>query len=117
MNGHPCDRLAGSPLVPIMVTRLNGTRGARVGKRATKDTGVPTLTSTGSEGCGIASTKGRLPGYFDDRQRNKPHFLSSGKESVNTAPLIAGIGVDAEGSVYGAVVRRQMLEKQVQIAS
>jgi hypothetical protein len=45
MNGHPCNRLAVSPLVPIMVQRLNGTGGAKSGKSATKDTGVPRLTS------------------------------------------------------------------------
>ena len=57
MNGHPCNRLAVGPLVPIMVQKIEWPRGAKAGKRATKDTGVPKLTSAASEGCGIASTR------------------------------------------------------------
>jgi hypothetical protein len=30
MNSHPCNRLAVSPLVPIMMQRLNGTRGLKL---------------------------------------------------------------------------------------
>ena len=56
MKGHPCNRLAVSPFVPIIVQRLNRTRRAKAGERATKDTGVLMLTSAAAEGA-IASTR------------------------------------------------------------
>jgi hypothetical protein len=52
VNCHPSNRLAVSLLVPIMVKRWNGTRGAKAGKSATRDTGVPRLTSVASETAG-----------------------------------------------------------------
>jgi len=57
MNCHPSNILAVSLLVPIMVKRWNGTPGAKAGKSATKDTGVPRLTSAAFEDRWIASTR------------------------------------------------------------
>jgi hypothetical protein len=40
-------------------------------------------------------------------------FIEDSESSVPDHSGAEGVGVDAQGSVYGAVVRRQMLERHV----
>ena len=65
-------------------------------------------------------SRGRL--FVGDRENNRIASARDGKvsafieDSESTAPDHAGaeaLGVDARGNVYGAVVRRQMLERHV----
>jgi ABC-type molybdate transport system substrate-binding protein/sugar lactone lactonase YvrE len=69
------------------------------------DTGAGEL-STWKKGIRIGSAKdGTVTAFIEDMESAKPEH--SGAE---------GVGVDAEGNVYGAVVRRMMLEKHIKIA-
>ena len=66
------------------------------------DTGAHELTGI-KKGIRIGSAKdGRVTAFIEDMESTRPEH--SGAE---------GIGVDAAGNVYGAVVRRQMLERHV----
>jgi DNA-binding beta-propeller fold protein YncE len=66
------------------------------------DTGAHELTGI-KKGIRIGSAKdGRVTAFIEDQESTTPDH--SGAE---------GVGVDAQGNVYGGVVRRQMLEKHV----
>jgi len=66
------------------------------------DTGAHELTGI-RKGIRIGSAKdGRVTAFIEDMEPTAPDH--SGAE---------GVGVDAQGNVYGAVVRRQMLERHV----
>jgi len=66
------------------------------------DTGAHELTGI-KKGIRIGSAKtGAVTAFVEDMESTRPEH--SGAE---------GIGVDAQGNVYGAVVRRQMLERHV----
>jgi DNA-binding beta-propeller fold protein YncE len=66
------------------------------------DTGAHELTGI-RKGIRIGSAKdGRVTAFIEDSESTAPDH--SGAE---------GVGVDAQGNVYGAVVRRQMLERHV----
>jgi hypothetical protein len=69
------------------------------------DTGAHELTGI-KKGIRIGSAKdGRVTAFIEDSESTAPDH--SGAE---------GVGVDAAGNVYGAVVRRQMLERHVRVA-
>jgi DNA-binding beta-propeller fold protein YncE len=66
------------------------------------DTGAHELTGI-KKGIRIGSAKdGRVTAFIEDSESTAPDH--SGAE---------GVGVDAAGNVYGAVVRRQMLERHI----
>jgi sugar lactone lactonase YvrE len=66
------------------------------------DTGARELTGI-KKGIRIGSAKdGSVTGFIEDMESTTPDH--SGAE---------GVGVDAQGNVYGAVVRRQMLERHI----
>jgi len=68
------------------------------------DTGAHELTGI-KKGIRIGSAKdGRVTAFIEDSESTAPDH--SGAE---------GVGVDAAGNVYGAVVRRQMLERHVRV--
>ena len=66
------------------------------------DTGAHELTGI-KKGIRIGSARnGKVTAFIEDSESTVPDH--SGAE---------GVGVDAQGNVYGAVVRRQMLERHV----
>ena len=66
------------------------------------DTGAHELTGI-KKGIRIGSAKdGSVTSFIEDSESTAPDH--SGAE---------GVGVDSQGNVYGAVVRRQMLERHV----
>ena len=68
------------------------------------DTGAHELTGI-RKGIRIGSARdGKVVAFIEDSEPTTPDH--SGAE---------GVGVDAQGNVYGGVVRRQMLERHVRI--
>src|SRR4029078_8289151 len=68
------------------------------------DTGAHELMGI-KKGIRIGSARdGKVTAFIEDAESTAPDH--SGAE---------GVGVDAEGNVYGAVVRRQMLERHVRV--
>ena len=92
MDGHPCGHLTFSRLVPIMLQRLNGTRGAKAGKRATKDTGVPGLTIAASAGCGIASER--------ETPQAPPIVTELADEDLKPSRMPVHIAVEGVSQIY-----------------